>query len=114
MPVKKSDFYVNKYGDAELHTLLEAVQDEIAKRNDARKHKRREWIDSHINKFCAYCGKSERVGDTIVVACFNPSPIGYGVRMGRSTPIKGDVFDLDTGIAVAFAKAMGERIPEFI
>lgn len=114
MPVKKSDFYVNKYSDAELHTLLEAVQDEITKREDARKRRRQEWIDSHINKFYAYCGKFERVGDTIIVAYYNPHPLGYGVRMGRSTPINGDVFDLDTGIAVAFAKAMGERIPDFI
>jgi hypothetical protein len=106
--------YVRKNSDAELHTLLEAVQDEITKRKDARKRRRTEWIDSHINKFYAYCGKFERVGDTIIVAYFNPSPIGYGVHMGRSTPINGDTFDLDTGLAVAFAKAMGERIPDFI
>lgn len=114
MPVKKSDFYVNKYSDAELHTLLEAVQDEIAKRENACKRRREEWITSHLNKFGAYCGNFERVGDTIIVAYYNSSPIGYGVRMGRSTPINGDVFDLDTGIAVAFAKAMGERVPDFI
>lgn len=114
MPAKKSDFYVNKYSDAELHTLLEAVQDEIAKREDARKRRREEWIASRVNKFYAYCGKFQRVGDTIIVAYFSSSPMGYGVHMGRSTPINNDVFDLDTGIAVAFAKATGERIPDFI
>lgn len=114
MPIKKTDFYVNKYNDTELHTLLEAVQDEIALREKARRCRREEWIASHVNKFYAYCGKFQRVGDTIIVAYFNPSPVGYGVRMGRSTPIKGDVFDLDTGIAVAFAKAVGETIPSYI
>ena len=114
MPIRKTDFYVNKYTDTELQTLLEAVQDEIQRREVGRKMARQEWIDSHVNKFYAYCGKFERVGDTIVVAYFNPSPMGYGVRMGRSTPINGDVFDLDTGVAVAFAKAMGLRVPDFI
>lgn len=114
MPIKKTDFYVNKYTDTDLQTLLEAVQDEIQRREERRRIARQEWIDSHVNKFCAYCGKFERVGDTIIVAYFNSSPIGYGVRMGRSTPINDDVFDLDTGVAVAFAKAMGERVPSYI
>ena len=114
MSIKKTDFYVNKYTDTDLQTLLEAVQDEIRRREVRHKMARQEWIDSHVNKFYAYCGKFERVGDTIAVAYFNPSPMGYGVRMGRSTPINGDVFDLDTGVAVAFAKAMGERIPNYI
>lgn len=114
MPIKKSEFYVNKYSNTDLRTLLEAVQDEIARREDARKRRREEWIASRVNKFCAYCGKFQQVGDTIIVAYFNFSPVGYGVRMGRSTPINDDVFDLDTGIAVAFAKAMGERVPDFI
>ena len=114
MPIKKTDFYVNKYTDTDLRTLLEAVQDEIQRREEQRKMARQEWIDSHVNKFYAYCGKFERVGDTIIVAYFNPSPLGYGVHMGHSTPIDNDVFDLDTGIAVAFAKACGERVPDFI
>lgn len=114
MPIKKTDFYVNKYTDIDLHTLLEAVQDEIARREEARKRRREEWIASHVNKFYAYCGKFQRVGDTIIVAYFNSSPMGYGVRMGRATPINGDVFDLDTGIAVAFAKATGEHVPSYI
>ena len=114
MPIKKSDFYVNKYTDTDLRTLLEAVEDEIQRREERRKMARQEWIDSHINKFYAYCGKMERVGDTVIVAYYNPHPLGYGVRMGRATPINGDVFDLNTGIAVAFAKAIGERIPSYI
>lgn len=114
MPIKKTDFYVSKYTDTDLQTLREAVQDEIQRREERRKMARQEWIDSHVNKFYAYCGKFERVGDTIIVAYFNSSPMGYGVRMSRSTPINGDVFDLDTGIAVAFAKAMGERVPSYI
>ena len=35
MPAKKTDFYVNKYTDTDLRTLLEAVQDEIARREEA-------------------------------------------------------------------------------
>lgn len=108
------NFYVNKYSDEELAALMEACYTEVQRRKKELERRRNEWIDSHINKYEAYCGKMERVGDTIIVAFFNPSPIGYGVRMGRSTPFNGDVFDLDTGIAVAFAKACGERVPDFI
>ena len=34
MPIKKTDFYVNKYTDTDLRTLLEAVQDEIQRREE--------------------------------------------------------------------------------
>ena len=108
------NFYVNKYSDEELAALIEACYTETRRRKEELKRRRNEWSDSHVNKFYAYCGEMERVGDTIIVAYYNPHPLGYGVRMGRTTPINGDVFDLDTGIAVAFAKACGERVPDFI
>ena len=110
MPIKKTDFYVNKYTDTDLRTLLEAVQDEIARREDARKRRRAEWIYRYAQEAYHYGNFEVLCGNTVVVAvCQN----GH-IVMGKSTPIKGDKFDLDTGVAVAYAKAVGVCVPDFI
>ena len=109
MPVKKSDFYVNKYSDAELHTLLEAVQDEITKREDARKRRRAEWIYRYSDEAYLY-GSYIIVGDTVVVAVEKNGEI----EIAKTHPINGDKFDLDTGVAVAYCKAVGVPVPDFI
>ena len=109
MPIKKTDFYVNKYTDTDLHILLEAVQDEIARREDARKRRREEWI--YRNSDEAYHRAAiEVVGETVIVAVLKNGSI----HMAKTHPINGDVFDVDTGVAVAYAKAKGIRIPSFI
>ena len=109
MSIKKSDFYVNKYTDTDLHTLLEAVQDEIARRKEARKRWREEWIYHYSNEAYLY-GSYVIVGDTVVVAVEKNGDI----KIAKTHPINGDEFDLDTGVAVAYAKAMGLLVPEFI
>lgn len=109
MPIRKTDFYVNKYTDTDLRTLLEAVQDEIARREDARKRKREEWIE-HMSWEAYHRGGVEVVGETVVVAVWKN---GF-IHMAKTHPIKGDVFDMETGVAVAYAKAIGLRVPDFI
>ena len=37
-----------------------------------------------------------------------------GVKIGTAYPINGDVYDYETGVAVAYAKALGETIPDYI
>ena len=109
MPAKKTDFYVNKYTDIDLHTLLEAVQDEIARRKGAHKRRREEWI-AHMS-WEAYCnGAVEVVGETVIVAIWKNGSI----HMAKTHPINGDEFDMDTGVAVAYAKAKGLSVPDFI
>ena len=110
MPLKKTDFYVNKYTDTDLRTLLEAVQDEVARREAARKRQREEWIYRYANEAYHRNAKFEVVGETVVLALWNNGHI----LMSKATPINGDVFDVDTGIAVAYAKAKGICIPSFI
>lgn len=109
MPIKKTDFYVNKYTDIELRTLLEAVQDEIVRREDARKRRREEWIE-HMSWEAYHRAAIERVGETVIVAVLKNG----SVHMAKTHPIKGDVFDMDTGVAVAYTKAIGLRVPDFI
>lgn len=109
MSVKKSDFYVNKYSDTELYTLLEAVQDEITRRKDARKRRREEWIE-HMSWEAYHRGAVEVVGETVIVAVLKNNSI----HMAKTHPINGDIFDEETGVAVAYCKAIGLRIPDFI
>ena len=109
MPAKKTDFYVNKYTDTDLNTLLEAVQDEIARREDARKRRRAEWVE-HYSWEAYHVGAVEVVGETVVVAVWKNG----SVHIAKTQPIKGDKFDMETGVAVAYCKAVGVPVPDFI
>lgn len=109
MPIKKTDFYVNKYTDIDLQTLLEAVQDEIARREDARRRRREEWIE-HMSYEAYHRGAVEVVGETVIVAVWKNGSI----HMAKTHPINGDEFDMETGVAVAYCKAIGLRVPNFI
>jgi hypothetical protein len=109
MPIKKTDFYVNKYTDTDLHTLLEAVQDEITKRKDARERRRKEWIYRYSDE-AYHRAAIEVIGETVIIAALKNGSI----HMAKTHPINGDKFDLDTGVAVAYCKAIGLRVPDFI
>ena len=110
MPIRKTDFYVNKYTDTDLRTLLEAVQDEIARREAEKQKRRKDWISSKIREFHLHAGSYVRMDATVVVVV----KWNGAVRVGKTTPTRNDKFDLETGVAVAFAKAIGETIPSYI
>ena len=55
-------------------------------------------------------GAIEVVGETVVVAIWK----NCSVHMAKTHPIKGDEFDMDTGVAVAYCKAVGMPVPDFI
>lgn len=103
-------FALSKLTDEELMELASNCCEERQRRERQRKEKRVQWITSHIRQYKNCTANHEVVGETVVVAVQ-----WYGhIAIAKTTPINSDVFDLDTGIAVAFAKAMGERIPDYI
>ena len=104
-----NQFYVNKYTDSDLQALLEAVQREMTARKQRREQTRKEWIYRYSNEAYHY-GNYIVVGNTVVVAMEKNGSI----EIAKTTPINGDKFDLDTGVAVAYAKAKGIHIPSFI
>jgi hypothetical protein len=104
-----NQFYVNKYTDSDLQALLEAVQREMTARKQRREQARKEWIYRYSNEAFHY-GNHIVVGDTVVVAVEKNGSI----EIAKSSPIKGDKFDLETGVAVAYAKAKGIHIPSYI
>ena len=102
--------WLSKWSDADLAELRHLVNEETCTRERKRKQLLYEWISKYMELFRANRGEYIRIGDTIVAAAHR----GWSIGIGKSTPINGDVFDLNTGIAVAYAKALGEKIPDFI
>jgi hypothetical protein len=102
--------WLSKWSDADLQELRLLINEEAHARERKRKQMRQDWIYRYAQE--AYHRGSHEIicGNIVVVAvCQN----GH-IVMGKSTPINGDKFDLDTGVAVAYAKAVGVHIPDFI
>ena len=102
--------WMSLWTDAELRELSEMTQTTIEARERERKERRSKWICHQLNylKGCEYNYKV--IGETVVLAMD-----WYGtITMTTATPVKGDVFDLGTGLAVAFAKMQGVCIPDYI
>lgn len=102
--------WLSKWSDADLNGLRSLIIEETCARERKRKEKRKNWIDKHYNQFQGCYGDYKVVGNTVVISL---AWMG-NVKMATATAVKGDVFDLHTGIAVAYAKACGERIPDYI
>lgn len=103
---------VSTLSDKELTEILCLATLEANNREREMERKRKEWV---MNMFYRFLGDShateKRIGDTTVVAIYSRR---CGLRMATAVPVKGDTYDERTGVAVAFAKAIGESIPDFI
>ena len=73
--------------------------------------RRQEWIDK-------WYSKAENAESFVSFAFVKDGTVCIGRRKGDeftvAAPRKGDKYDRKTGIAVAFAKFCGEKIPEYI
>lgn len=98
--------------DEELRTLLINIHEELGQRRAEKARQREYWVKAKVRAYMAHPNADAIfVGNRTIVSLFNKNT---GVLIGTSYPIHGDVFDRDVGIAVAYAKAMGEAIPDFI
>lgn len=102
--------WLSKWNDSDLDELRSLINEETHARERKRKQERELWIENHYKQFQRCYGDYKVIGNTVVIAL---AWMG-NVKMATATAVKGDVFNLRTGIAVAYAKACGERIPEFI
>lgn len=97
--------------DKELTRRIIELQNELAQRAQGRADRRKKWVQHKLQKYIYHPASSYRVvGETTVVAVYNRGKLS----MAQSTPVQGDTYDKETGIAVAFAKAMGYPIPDYI
>lgn len=109
--MKIGGFTLENMADADLENLLLSVQTERIRRAD-NKRKRTDWVNDYFTKFAnTYDTQHIVSGETTVVAVYDDL---YGMRMGKATPVNGDVFNKKVGIAVAFAKAIGHKVPDFV
>lgn len=102
--------WLSQWSDADLSALLHLVNEENTKREQQLKLARGQWIAEQLKLYKTSRAQFQRVGDTIIVAVF----CGDKLRMAQTTPSGKDEFELETGIAVAYAKAVNTRIPDFI
>lgn len=102
-------FSLESMTDKDLDELYLSAQAERIRRAD-NKRKRTTWVNKYYHQYQLSIANSRRIGETTVVAVKWMN----GIRMGVATPTNGDEFDVHTGIAVAYAKACGERIPDFV
>lgn len=105
-------FSVSNLTNTDLANLAKACAEETAKRESQHEQRRQEWIHSHYWGFMGHPNASVHTCEKrTIVALYSRYD---GVRIGTAYPINGDEYDYDTGVAVAYAKAMGERIPSYI
>lgn len=84
---------------------------EITEELERREAQRAAWIDRYYTDFIYDRASFQCAGDVVVVAVVNRNST---LSMATARPVKGDIYDEKTGIAVAYAKCLGHTIPDFI
>ena len=114
MPIVNNNcsFSVSHLTDSDLVNLFNACASEMISREERKSKQREHWIDmwygEYMNRYDTDCLV---VGKRTIVATYDDY---NGMRIGTSYPIHGDEFDARTGIAVAYAKAIGLGVPDYI
>jgi hypothetical protein len=105
-------FSVSRLTDSDLVALFNACASEMASREERKSKQREHWIEmwyaEYLNHYDTDCLV---VGKRTIVATYDEY---NGMRIGTAYPIHGDEYDAKTGIAVAYAKAIGIAIPDYI
>lgn len=110
--MKTTTFSVSNLTDSDLSRLLTECQREIDRREQYRATERKRWVESCYYGFMSHPNASfTQMGDVTVVAVYSKVK---GIVMGTARPVHGDTFDKAVGIAVAYAKAIGIRVPDYI
>jgi hypothetical protein len=105
-------FALSKLTDSDISRLAAECVMELERREEARRARRKTWVRDYHSAFQRHPNATYKVlGETVVVSVYDRCT---GIHMSATTPTGNDKFELSTGIAVAFAKAIGERIPEYI
>ena len=110
--MKTTTFSLTNLTDSDISRLLEECQREQTRRQQYRQAERKKWVEGMYYAFMAHPNATSiQVDNVTVVSIFNRNT---GMHMGTARPVHGDTFDRAVGIAVAYAKAIGMTIPDFI
>lgn len=93
--------------ETQLNTLIKFSTEELK-----RKEARIAWIKKMCDMYLSHPNAESHIRENLtIVAVYNHY---CGTRIGTACPVNGDTYNAETGIAVAFAKAIGEPVPDFI
>ena len=118
----KFNGYVRSYGVRATGSDLHIINDLYAQLDERPcecevtiriRDKRQEWIDHYYN----LAKRMANAGTYVIKHCKEVCyviPSQYAGAAAASTPRHGDKYDYKTGVAVAFAKAFGDRVPDYI
>jgi hypothetical protein len=98
--------------DKALNTLYNDVCREINARAEAKVVKRAQWVRQMYSRFQSHPNSAYmQIGETTIVSVYSRYS---GVGIGKASPCNDDKYNFEVGIAVAFAKACCEPIPDYI
>jgi len=105
-------FSLSSMDDKSLDILYANVCREINARAEAKVAKRAEWVRQMCNNYLRHPNSTfMQIGEITVVSVYSRHG---GLRIGRARPVNDDKYNVEVGIAVAFAKACGEPVPDYI
>lgn len=99
--------------DKSLEVLYANLTREINARAEAKAAKRERWVREVFTNYLAHPHSTmKQIGEITIVSTYNDF---YNVlSIGVSRPANNDKYNERVGVAVAFAKAIGEPIPDYI
>jgi hypothetical protein len=110
--MKTTSFSLSNLTDSDLSRLASECAMEQKRREERRTADRQRWVDGYYYAFITHPNATAiQVGDTTVVALYARNT---GTCIGTAKPVHGDAFNREVGLAVAYAKAVGATIPDFI
>ena len=105
-------FSFDSMTDKDLHKMMEVINYELTTREKRKRKLRNVWVEETLGAYLRHHNAScKMIGELTIVAVYERC---RGITFGVTRPIDGDVYDEGTGIAVAFAKAMNDVIPDYI
>lgn len=105
-------FSFDSMTDKELRKMMEVINYELTTREERKRKLRDAWVAETLDAYlCHPNAICKVVGELTIVAIYD---YYGGITFGVTRPINGDEYDENVGIAVAFAKAMGNVIPDCI
>ena len=107
-----NSFSLNTLDDKSLGVLYADVCREINARAEAKVLRRAQWVRQMCNRFQSHPNATYmQIGEITIVSVYNRYS---GMGIGKARPCNDDKYNLEVGIAVAFAKACAEPIPDYI
>jgi hypothetical protein len=114
--MKKVNFpFISTLDDKSLDILYADVCREINTRAEDKVVKRVQWVRQMCDRFLSHPNSTYmQIGEITVVSVYNRHSRHGGIGIGKSRPVNGDKYSPEVGVAVAFAKACCERVPDYI